>query len=83
MMHIYYRGTNNIYEPALLAQGILRKSVNQLTGDIEDGLSVSDVDDVGKYFRHMYLITGDEISTGSDGEPILDLDTAKFLRWVK
>jgi len=82
-MKTYYRGTNNIHEPALLMQGILTKSKNHLTGDEENGLSVSDVSDVGDFFDHMYLVTGEEIGLGADGEPLLDLDTAKFLQWIR
>ncbi len=30
----------------------------------------------------MYELTGKEIGTGSDGEPLLDTNTIKFTRWV-
>jgi hypothetical protein len=78
----YYRGTNNKKEEHLIASGNLRNSTNHVTGEKENGLSVSDTPSVGKYFSYMYELTGKEIGTGSDGEPLLDTNTIKFIRWV-
>ena len=78
----YYRGTDNRNEPRMIADKTIKPSVNHLTGNYEKGLSVSDVPDVEKYFAYMYEIEGTEIGEGSDGEPLLDLDSLKFIRWI-
>lgn len=81
---VYYRGTNNKNEPDLITSGKLRPSIDHLTGKSESGVSVSDVPDVGKYFQYLYKVTGTELSSvGSDGEPLLDPETMKFVKWVK
>lgn len=81
---VYYRGTDNKDEPALISSGTLRPSTDHLSGKTEAGVSVSDVPDVGKYFRYMYKVTGTELpEVGSDGEPLLDPNTMKFVDWVK
>lgn len=81
---VYYRGTDNNDEPALISSGTLRPSTDHLSGKTEAGVSVSDVPDVGKYFRYMYKVTGTELpEVGSDGEPLLDPKTMKFVDWVK
>lgn len=74
----YYRGTNNADEPELIKSGLIRPSINHLTGDYEIGLSVSDVEEpLMKYFKYVYKVTGKEIGLGSDGEPLLDIKTVK------
>lgn len=79
----YFRGTNNPDEESLIRNKQLRSSVNHLTNAPERGISVSDVDSVGKYFRYLYRLTGKEIGTGTDGEPLLDPTTVSFLGWIK
>lgn len=81
---VYYRGTDNTDEPTLILNGTLRQSTDHLSGKTEAGVSVSDVPDVGNYFRYMYKVTGTELpEVGSDGEPLLDPKTMKFVDWVK
>jgi len=80
---IYYRGTDNKDEEYLVKDRTIQKSRNHLTGQIEAGLSVSDVPSVGRYFKHMYTLTGSEIGQGADGEPLLDIKTVRFIKWIK
>lgn len=79
---VYYRGTDNINEPDLIKSGQLKNSTNKLTAKEESGVSVSDVPDVKAHFKHMYKVTGNEVGTGSDGEPLLDPKSMKFVNWV-
>lgn len=79
---IYYRGTNNPDEDQLVRDKELRPSLNHITNKREKGISVSDVPDVGKYFRYLYKLTGKEIGIGADGEPLLDPTTVEFIGWV-
>ena len=79
----YFRGTNNREEEQLIKSKSLRPSINHLTGGKEKGISVSDVPIIGKYFKHMNMLSGTEIGQGSDGEPLLDPKTVKFIRWIK
>jgi hypothetical protein len=80
---IYYRGTDNLEEEKLVKNKTIRPSINHLTNKPEKGLSVSDTKSVGKHFKYMYSLTGKEIGEGSDGEPILDISSIKFIRWIK
>lgn len=80
---IYYRGTNNPNEDQLVRTKQLRPSLNHITNKREQGISVSDVPDVGKYFNHLYKLTGKEIGIGADGEPLLDPTTIEFIGWVR
>jgi hypothetical protein len=80
---IYYRGTNNRDEESWIRQGTIQRSTNHLTGQQEAGLSVSDVSTVGRYFKHLYALSGREVGTGADGEPLLDIRTVKFIKWIK
>lgn len=79
----YYRGTDNPNEKKLIEEKSIRPSINHITGKPEKGLSVSDVPSVSKYFNYMYSLTGDEIGSGSDGEPLLSLESVKFIKWIK
>ncbi|MDB4378628.1 minor capsid protein [bacterium] len=77
---VYYRGTNNPDEIELVKAGTIRKSKNQLTGAYEEGLSVSDVEaPLKKYFKYTYRVTGKEVGLGSDGEPLLDVNSLKIV----
>jgi hypothetical protein len=80
---VYYRGTNNPSEDTLVKSKKLLPSLNHLTGQREKGISVSDVPDVGEYFKYLYKIKGIEIGEGADGEPLLDPNTIYFVKWVK
>jgi len=81
---VYYRGTNNKNEPHLLKKGKLKPSTNLLTNTKEKGLSVSDIlEPIQQYYDFVYRVTGKEIGIGSDGEPLLKLDSVKFVDWVK
>lgn len=80
---IYYRGTNNPNESQLVRTKQLRPSLNHITNKREQGISVSDVPDVGKYFNYLYTLTGKEIGIGADGEPLLDPTTIEFIGWVR
>jgi hypothetical protein len=79
----YYRGTNNINEPKLIHDKLIRPSKNHLSGNYEKGLSVSDTLHIAKFFKYVYKVSGKEIGLGSDGEPILDINTIKFIKWIK
>lgn len=81
---IYYRGTDNPDEQELVTSGKLNPSINHETGKPEVGVSVSDVSSVGKYFKFLYKVSGKELQhLGSDGEPLLDPKSMKFIEWVK
>jgi len=79
----YYRGTNNIHEPELIKNKQLRASKNHISGKHESGLSVSDTLHISNFFKYVYKVSGREIGIGSDGEPILDIESIKFIKWVK
>jgi hypothetical protein len=79
---IYYRGTNNPNEDSLIKNKEIRPSLDHITQKREQGLSVSDVPSVGKYFKYLYKLTGKEIGLGADGEPLLDIDTVEFINWI-
>lgn len=76
----YYRVIGSEKEIEYIKNGTIRKSVNHMTGETEDGLSVWEIPkyQTGKIVE----VTGTAISTGSDGEPILDVSTVKFVRTV-
>ena len=78
----YYRGSN-IDEKSLIDSGQLHLSKNHLTNKSEIGISVSDTPKILLYFKYVCVVTGKEIGEGSDGEPLLDPKTMKFVRWVK
>lgn len=80
---VYFRGTNNSKEDELVKSKQLRPSLNHITNKREIGVSVSDVPDVGNYFQYLYKVTGTEVGTGADGEPLLDPKTIEFVKWVK
>lgn len=81
-MSVYYRGTNNRNEDKLIATETIHCSVNHLTNSKELGLSVSDVSSIKHYFKFMYELSGVEIGIGADGEPLLDITSLKFIRWI-
>lgn len=77
----YWRGTHNPLEPELIRTGQLRPSRNHATGEYEPGLSVAEhlgyVAAMG--YEYGYRVRGQVIATGSDGEPVLALDSLEPL----
>lgn len=76
----FYRLIGSEKEIGYIKKGTVRKSTNHLTGETEDGLSVWEVPKYGG--GKLVEVTGEVISTGSDGEPVLDISTIKFVRVV-
>lgn len=71
---VFYRSTNNKNEISLIKSGKLKPSMNHLSGEKEEGLSVWDrPENVGHDYT--YKISGTVVGFGSDGEPILDMST--------
>ena len=76
----FYRVIGSDKEIDYIKNGTIRKSKNHMTGEVEDGLSVWEIP---KYAGGKIVeLTGDVISIGSDGEPLLDISTVKFVRVV-
>ena len=76
----FYRVIGSDKEIDYIKNGTIRKSKNHMTGEVEDGLSVWEIP---KYAGGKIVeLTGDVISIGSDGEPLLDVSTVKFVRVV-
>lgn len=76
----FYRVIGSDKEIEYIQNGTIRKSINHMTGEVEDGLSVWEIP---KYSGGKIVeLTGDVISIGSDGEPLLDISTVKFVRVV-
>ena len=76
----FYRVIGSDKEIEYIKKGTIRKSKNHMTGELEDGLSVWEIP---KYAGGKIVeLTGDVISIGSDGEPLLDISTVKFVRVV-
>ncbi|RMG90135.1 MAG: hypothetical protein D6706_20150 [Chloroflexi bacterium] len=69
----YWRGTNRADEIEDIASGVQIMSRNHATGELEQGMSVSKtLATVWAYgYKYAYKVTGDEIGTGSDGEPVI------------
>ena len=76
----FFRGTNNDKEIQYLKNGTIKPSVNHSSNEAEDGLSVWE--DVKYPFKHLYRVSGDVISVGADGEPVLDTKTVKFIEQI-
>lgn len=75
---VFFRGTNNKGEIALVESGKIRPSVNHMTGVVERGLSVMEGPAYGG-FDYYYTITGKIVGTGSDGENVLDVSTLRVV----
>ena len=76
----FYRVIGSDKEIEYIKNGTVRKSVNHMTGEKEDGLSVWEIP---KYAGGKLIeITGDVVGIGSDGEPLLDVSTVKFVKIV-
>ncbi len=81
-MKRYWRFTNNEAELELLLKGRLRMSYNHRTGESEGGLSVSSGPRPMKrvydgYYSFFYEVLGTQIRCGSNGEPILAMDSIR------
>ena len=77
----FYRVIGSDKEIEYIKKGTIRKSVNHMTGETEDGLSAWEIP---KYAGGKIIeITGDVISIGSDGEPLLDVTTIKFVKVIE
>jgi len=77
----YWRGTNNMDEIRLIRSGRIRPSLNHVSGLRECGLSVADhlgYLSLGGYL-YGYRVRGRLIGAGSDGEPVLALDSLEPL----
>lgn len=72
----YYRVMGSDKEIGYLKNGTIRPSVNHMTGEQEVGLSVWETP---KYFGKVAKIEGELVGIGSDGEPLLDPKTVKFI----
>ncbi len=65
----YFRATNNALEHLMLDQVC---STNHLTGQREAGLSVAEHPAyTAMGYRYAYIVAGDVVGRGSDGEPLL------------
>lgn len=77
----FYRVIGSDKEIEYIKNGTVRKSVNHMTGEKEDGLSAWEIP---KYAGGKLIeITGDVVGIGSDGEPLLDVSTVKFVKIVE
>ena len=81
---VYYRYTNNKSELELAHNKELRNSRNHNTGIEEAGLSVSTHPFYGSFngYKYGYMVTGDVVGFGSDGEPLLDTKTLIVLSGI-
>lgn len=76
----FYRIIKSEKEIDYIKGGKIRRSVNHATGEKEDGYSVWEYP---KYPGDLIEVTGEAISIGSDGEPVLDVHTVKFVRVIE
>lgn len=76
----FYRIIKSEKEIDYIKGGKIRRSVNHATGEKEDGYSVWEYP---KYPGDLVEVTGEAISIGSDGEPVLDVHTVKFVRVIE
>lgn len=74
--NIFYRVIGSEKEIEYIKKGTIRQSVNHLTGEKEDGLSVWEIP---KYAGNIIKVSGEIIGFGSDGEPLLDVKSVKFI----
>jgi len=76
----YLRSSNNKKDIQYLKEGSHKGSTNHHTGESEGGLSVAhDFEVGGKYGA---IVSGVEIGQGSDSEPLLDIESVKFVRKI-
>jgi hypothetical protein len=77
----FWRATNNKQEIELIKYGKINPSRDQRDGKPEKGLSVSENFGycLGLGYKYGYRIKGKVISLGTDGEPILDINSLQPL----
>lgn len=76
----HFRFTNNLDEPNIAKDGLLRNSRNHADGTGESGLSVASGPHYAiQGYSHGYRVGGDAIGFGSDGETLLNPKTIKVL----
>jgi hypothetical protein len=77
----FYRATNNHNEIDLINANELKCSVNHADGYAEKGLSVTDHLGYAVMcgYKYCYRLQGDVIGIGSDGEPLLDVNTIQLI----
>lgn len=71
----YVRVTNRAEDYRHLKEGTHRGSWNHRDDVAEDGLSVSKRPEFTA--KYVYIVQGQEIGEGTDGEPLLDIETAR------
>lgn len=74
---LFFRTSRNPRDFDYLASGKHRGSINHNTGEYEGGLSVARIPEYADGYKYGYTVRGNVIRYGSDGEPILDLATAR------
>lgn len=74
---ILFRTTRNPKDIEYLIAGKHRGSKNHATGELEGGLSVAHTPEWGDGYKYGYTVRGNIIGYGSDGEPLLDVATAR------
>lgn len=71
----YWRFTNNKNELKHIKEGALLRSKNHADNSEEIGLSVAEGAHYGiQGYKYGYIVSGDVIGRGSDGEPLLDVE---------
>jgi|GEM_PF-1063909 len=73
--NVYVRTTNQKEDFNHLKNGTHRGSMNHANGETEYGLSVADKPEYPA--KYAYFVTGEKIADGTDGEPIIDVGTAR------
>ena len=78
---VFWRFTDNKTEQDLIKNGTFTRSKNHNENVMEKGISATESHYYGDFNRlkYGYKLTGEEISKGSDGEPVLDPKTIKFI----
>ena len=72
---VFVRMSNNPDDYKHLESGSHRGSINHATGESEYGLSVAKRREIPA--KYAYLVKGEVVADGSDGEPVLDIKTAR------
>jgi len=75
----YFRCTDNKDEINLAKTKKIKPSLNFRDNYREKGLSVSQHPHYHGQYKYIYVVKGDEIAVGSDGEPVLDIDTIQVI----
>lgn len=75
----YFRCTDNKGEIDLAKTRTIKPSLNHIDGYREKGISVSQHPHYHGQYKYIYVVKGDEIAVGSDGEPVLDIATIQVV----